>query len=41
MFVRYFPERIPSVTARYQNEVERLYGVLGMRLAEVEFLAGE
>ena len=41
VFVRYFPERLPSVIARYQNEVKRLYGVMDTRLAEVEFLADE
>ncbi len=33
VFVRYFPERLPAVIARYRNEVARL--------AEVEYLAGE
>ena len=41
VFHRYFPEKIPSVIARYQNEATRLYGVMDGRLAEVEFLAGD
>jgi GST-like protein len=40
VFVRYFPERIPAVIDRYQNEVKRLYGVMDGRLAEAEYLAG-
>ena len=41
VFHRYFPEKIPSVIARYQNEATRLYGVMDGRLADVEFLAGD
>jgi GSH-dependent disulfide-bond oxidoreductase len=41
VFFRYFPERLPSAIARYQNEVKRLYGVLDRQLAENEWLAGE
>ena len=41
VFHRYFPEKIPSVIARYQNEATLLYGVMDGRLAEVEFLAGD
>lgn len=40
VFTRYFPERIPAVIARYQNEVRRLFGVMDGRLANVEYLAG-
>ena len=40
VFVRYFPEKIPSVIARYQAETMRLFGVMNTRLAENEFLAG-
>src|SRR5690606_41368701 len=36
-----FPERIASVTERYQKETRRLYEVLESRLAEVEYLAGD
>ena len=41
VFHRYFPERLPGATARYQNEVKRLYGVLDQRLAENEWLADD
>lgn len=41
VFVRYFPERLPAVIARYRNEVRRLFGVLDARLAESEYLAGD
>ena len=41
VFYRYFPEKLPSVISRYQNETRRLYEVLNTRLGEVEFLAGE
>ncbi|PTU73616.1 glutathione S-transferase family protein [Pseudomonas mangrovi] len=41
VFLRYFPERIASVTERYQNETRRLYEVLDGRLASVEYLAGD
>jgi len=39
VFFRYFPERLPSAIARYQNEVRRLYGVLDRHLAYDEWLA--
>jgi len=41
VFNRYFPEKLPSVIARYQNETMRLFGVMDRRLAEAEFLAGD
>jgi glutathione S-transferase len=41
VFFRYFPEKIPSVIARYQNEVMRLFGVMNARLARHEYLAGD
>jgi glutathione S-transferase len=41
VFVRYWPEKIPSVIARYQNETKRLFGVMDTRLAELPWLAGE
>jgi glutathione S-transferase len=41
VFFRYFPEKIPSVIARYQGETMRLLGVMNTRLAETEFLAGD
>jgi GST-like protein len=40
VFVRYFPEKIPSVIARYQGETLRLLRVMDTRLAEHEYLAG-
>ncbi len=41
VFHRYWPERIASVTERYQNETRRLYGVMDTRLAEAAWLAGD
>ena len=41
VFYRYFPEKIPSVISRYQNETNRLFGVMDTRLKDSEFLAGE
>ena len=41
VFYRYFPEKIPSVISRYQNETKRLFGVMDTRLKESEFLAGD
>ncbi len=41
VFHRYWPERIVSVTERYQNETRRLYGVMDTRLAESPWLAGD
>jgi glutathione S-transferase len=41
VFFRYFPGKIPSVIARYQNEVMRLFGVMNARLARHEYLAGD
>jgi GST-like protein len=40
VFVHYFPERLPSVIARYQGETMRLLGVMDARLADNEYLAG-
>lgn len=39
VFLRYFPERIPAATQRFQNEVRRLFEVLDARLSKVEWLA--
>src|SRR5580692_10419779 len=39
-FRRYAPEQIPYALARYTDEVNRLYGVMNMRLAKREYLAG-
>ncbi|GER00789.1 thiol:disulfide oxidoreductase [Iodidimonas gelatinilytica] len=41
VFTRYFPEQIPSVIARYQNETMRLYGVLDRALEGRDFLVGD
>ncbi len=41
VFVRYFPEKLPAVIERYQNETRRLYRVMDTRLASVDYLAGE
>lgn len=41
VFYRYFPEKLPSVIARYQNETRRIYEVLNQRLSQVPYLAGE
>ncbi len=41
VFFRYFPEKLPSAIARYQNESRRLFEVLDRRLSESEWLAGE
>jgi len=41
VFFRYFPEKIPAVIARYQNETMRLFTVMNTRLADHEFLAGD
>lgn len=41
VFFRYFPEKIPSVIARYQNETKRLYTVLDTRLADREYLVDD
>jgi glutathione S-transferase len=40
VFHRYWPERLPAVVERYQNESRRLFGVLDARLAESAWLAG-
>lgn len=41
VFFRYFPEKIPSVIARYQNETKRLYTVLDTHLADREYLVDD
>lgn len=41
VFFRYFPEKIPAVIARYQNETKRLYTVLDTRLKDREYLVDE
>ena len=41
VFHRYFPEKIPAVIERYQNETRRLYGVMDARLAQSEYLADD
>ena len=39
-FNRYAPEKLPYAIERYVNETNRHYGVLNMRLADREFIAG-
>jgi GSH-dependent disulfide-bond oxidoreductase len=39
-FRRYAPEPIAYATARYTDEVNRLFGIMNTRLAKREFLAG-
>ncbi len=41
VFLRYFPDRLPAVIDRYQNEVRRLFSVLDRRLDGREYLADE
>ncbi len=41
VFYRYFPEKIPAVIDRYQNETRRLYTVLDTRLQGREYLCDE
>jgi glutathione S-transferase len=41
VFNRYFPEKIPSVIKRYQDETKRLLGVMNTRLADHAYLAGD
>ena len=41
VFFRYFPEKIDSIIARYQNETRRLYAVLNTRLSASPYLAGD
>jgi GST-like protein len=39
-FKRYAPETLPYAIKRYEDEVNRLYGVMNTRLKDREFLAG-
>jgi GSH-dependent disulfide-bond oxidoreductase len=41
LFVHYWPEKLPAVTARYQKEVARLFAMLDARLATRDYLAGD
>jgi len=41
VFVRYFPEKIPAVIDRYQNEVKRLFKVMDKHLSTRDYLAGD
>lgn len=41
VFNRYWPEKIDSVIARYQNESRRLFEVIDGQLADKEWLAGD
>ncbi len=39
-FRQYAPEKLPYAITRYENETNRLYGVLNRRLADRPFVAG-
>ncbi|HJQ83410.1 MAG TPA: glutathione S-transferase N-terminal domain-containing protein [Candidatus Binatia bacterium] len=41
VFFRYFPEKLPAVIERYQNETKRLYAVLDRRLVDREYLVAD
>jgi glutathione S-transferase len=41
VFNRYFPEMLPSVIKRYQDETRRLMTVMDARLARSPYLAGD
>ncbi len=41
VFYRYFPEKLPAVIERYQNETRRLYEVLDKQLEEREYICGD
>ncbi len=41
VFYRYFPEKIPAVIDRYQNESRRLFEVMDKQLANNRYLAGD
>ena len=41
VFFRYFPEKLPSAIARYQNETRRLLEVVDGHLTDREWLAGD
>lgn len=40
-FRNYAPEKLPYAIDRYTNEVNRLYGVMNIRLKDRDFLAGK
>jgi GST-like protein len=40
-FKLYAPEKLPYAIERYVNETNRLYGVMNIRLADREYLAGD
>ncbi len=41
VFNRYFPERIPAVIQRYQDETRRLFTVMDTQLSRHPYLAGD
>jgi GST-like protein len=41
IFLRFFPERLPSVHSRFRNETRRLYGVIDGHLKDHPYLADE
>lgn len=40
-FRMYAPEMIPYAIGRYANEAHRIYSVIGRRLGEAPYLAGD
>ena len=40
-FAHHAPEKLPYAIDRYVKETSRLYAVMGKRLADCEFLAGD
>ena len=41
VFLRYFPEKLPAVIERYQNETRRLYGVVEKQLQGRDYLCDD
>ncbi|MFA7281434.1 MAG: glutathione S-transferase N-terminal domain-containing protein [Sterolibacterium sp.] len=41
VFLRYFPEKLPAVIERYQNETKRLYGVVERRLEGRDYICDD
>jgi len=41
VFLRYFPEKLPAVIERYQNETRRLYGVVEKQLQTRDYLCDD
>ena len=41
LFTHFWPEKLPTVQARYLGEVQRLFAILDARLADRDYLAGD